>query len=48
MAKYQQGFPVNENGEIVTITGSGSRILVVYYQLILYQQTIIIKSISFT
>ena len=25
MAKYQQGFPVNENGEIVTTTGSGSR-----------------------
>ena len=25
MAKYQQGFPVNENGEIVTSTGSGSR-----------------------
>lgn len=25
MAKYQQGFPVNENGEIVTTTGSGSK-----------------------
>lgn len=24
MAKYQQGFPVNENGEIVVSSGSGS------------------------
>lgn len=25
MSKYQQGFPINENGEIVTTTGSGTR-----------------------
>lgn len=28
MAKYQQGFPINENGEIVTSTGSGTRTIV--------------------
>lgn len=28
MAKYQQGFPVNENGEVVTANGSGTRTIV--------------------
>lgn len=28
MTKYQQGFPVNENGEVVTANGSGTRTIV--------------------